>query len=296
MKHFITFRDFSSEEIIDLLDSAYFLQKDFHENKMDLKLKGKNFALIWDAEGFRNRVAFEMGIQIMGGTFVQVPGKLDAKESIEDVSKYLSNWFDCIIARTHPHEHMIRLTRQNRIPVINARTDFNHPCEILGDLLYIRNKRGFLENLKVVFVGEATNLCISWFEAATCLPIQVTQVCPENYEIISRVFKELNSNPAGKLSISNDLIENLKGADVIYTDCWPKHNDEEVRKAFLKYQIRSEHIKRYCPDVIFLPCPPVTRGEEVSSEVMEEYGTHVFEAKENLLHVQNAVMIHLVNH
>ncbi len=294
VKHFISLLDYTTDELLGLLDSAELLKRAFHAGAVEPALKGKRFALIWDAEGFRNRVAFEAGIQALGGSFVQVPGKLDAREPIEDVSRYLANWFDCIIARTHPHEHMIRLTRQNRVPVVNARTDYNHPCEILGDLLYIRGKRGTLSNLRVVFVGEATNLCVPWFEAAARLPIAVMQVCPKGREIDGEVLREIGRDAVGKLSTGNSLEEGLRNADVIYTDCWPRHNDDAVRKEFLPYQISAALIRRHCPEAIFLPCPPVTRGEEVSSDAMEEYGHAVFEAKEDLLHAQNAVLIHLI--
>ena len=117
----------------------------------------------------------------MGGKAVQVPGKLDSKEPIEDVVRYLQNWFHAIVARTETHSHMIRLAKAASVPVINAKTDHNHPCEILADLTYIRAQRGSLDNLKVVFVGEPTNLCHPWFEAAARLPIEVTQVCPKGY-------------------------------------------------------------------------------------------------------------------
>jgi ornithine carbamoyltransferase len=165
-KDFISFLDYSQEEIVALLDLSEQLRGPFRSKQLPQHLKNKAIALIWDAEGFRNRVAFELGIAAMGGYAVQVPGRLDERESIEDVTAYLSNWFDAIVARTQSHRHMQRLAAAARIPVINARTDYNHPCEILGDLAYIRARKGRLDGLKVAFVGEATNLCHPWFEAA----------------------------------------------------------------------------------------------------------------------------------
>ena len=296
-RHFITLLDFTKEEILDLLLTAKQLKLAWDNEAMLPKLKNKRFALIWDTEGFRNRVAFELGITVMGGTYVQIPGQLDQRESIEDVSLYLSDWFDAIIARTRSHDHMLRLTKQNIIPVINARTNYNHPCEILGDLQYILTKHDRLDGLKVAFIGETTNLCISWFEAAARLPIKVVQVCPNEYMISKQSFSQLSKNAIGDLSTSNDLELSIKNVDVLYTDCWPSHNNDNsghIRDLFIPYQITADRIKKLCPNVIFLPCPPVTRGEEVSIDAMEIYGRYVYEAKENLLHAQNALLITLL--
>jgi ornithine carbamoyltransferase len=234
----------------------------------------------------------------MGGVITQVPGKLDMRESIEDVAAYLDNWFDGIVARTTSHSQMQRLANAAQIPVVNARTDFNHPCEILGDLAYIRAKRGGLEGLRVAFVGEATNLCHPWFEAAARLPIQVIQICPEEYRVDPQFLSDLQRDAIGTLDVSHDLETGLKNANVVYTDCWPKRTHQEehepITQSFFPYQITAEHLKRAASDVLFLPCPPVTRGEEVSEDAMTYLGHHVYEAKEYLLHAQNAVLTALM--
>jgi len=233
----------------------------------------------------------------MGGRPVLVPGKLDAREPIEDVVRYLQNWFHGIVARTETHEHMRRLAASASIPVINARTNHNHPCEILGDLGYIRAKRGSLRDLKVVFVGEPTHLCHPWFEAAARLPIQVTQVCPKGFEVDAGYLSELTNGAKGALSVSNDLESSLHGADVVYTDCWPQRtNDEEkasIRNCFFPYQITTSRLKWRVLNASFFHVT-VTRGEEVSAEVMETSGKSVYAAKEYLLHAQNAVLSSLL--
>jgi ornithine carbamoyltransferase len=295
---FIALTDFSESELTSFLDLSDKLRELWAANRKPQNLRSKNVALVWDAGGFRNRVAFEIGITGMGGRAVQVPGRLDAREPIEDVVRYLENWFQAIVARTETHEHMQRLAASASIPVINARTNHNHPCEILGDLGYIRAMRGSLRDLKVVFVGEPTNLCHPWFEAAARLPISVTQVCPKGFEVDSAYLSELTNGAKGELSVSNDLESSLRGADVVYTDCWPQRtNDEDkasVRNCFLPYQITTSRLEMAGPQCIFLPCPPVTRGEEVSAEVMETSGKSVYAAKEYLLHAQNAVMSSLL--
>src|SRR5512142_59922 len=204
-KDFITLLDYSEEELLSLLDLADELRAQMQAGALPQYLRGKSIALIWDAEGFRNRVAFELGIDAMGGTAVQVPGHLDERESIEDVAAYLSNWFDAIVSRARLHSHMQRLASAARVPVINARTNHNHPCEILGDLAYIRARRGQLDGLKVAFVGEATNLCHPWFEAAARLPIEVVQVCPEGYSIDENLLTEIKQDAIGKLWVTHDF-------------------------------------------------------------------------------------------
>jgi ornithine carbamoyltransferase len=295
---FVTMLDWSQRGILDLLDLADRMRRDWQARRMPQSLRGRRVALVWDAGGFRNRVAFELGIAAMGGTAVQVPGELDRREPIEDVVRYLENWFDAIVARTRSHQHMLRLAAAARIPVINARTDYNHPCEILGDLAWIRARRGSLEGLRVAFVGEATNLCHPWLEAAARLPISVVQVCPRGYEVESGLLERLRRDAVGSMETTSDCDRGLAGADVVYTDCWPARLTGEdrarVSALFLPYQVTAERLRRAGSGVLFLPCPPVTRGEEVSAEAMELLGRHVYEAKEYLLHGQNAVLATLL--
>jgi ornithine carbamoyltransferase len=289
--------DYSRAEIEALLDRTEVLRARWRAGDLPQLLRGKRVALIWDAGGFRNRVAFELGIQALGGAAVQVPGELGAREPIEDVARYLANWVDAVVARTRRHEHMLRLA-SGPVPVINARTDYNHPCEILGDLAWLRARRGTLEGLRVAFVGEATNLCHPWLEAAARLPIGVVQVCPPGYEVKADLLGMLRSGAAGVLETSSDLESALSDADVVYTDCWPARRSarerSEVAAVFLPYQITPERLERAPRGVAFLPCPPVTRGEEVSADAMERFGQDVYEAKEYLLHAQNAVLATLL--
>ena len=293
-KDFISFLDWSAEDLTDLVETAQVFRHRWKERKSPQALKGLRIALIWDAEGFRNRVAFEQGVAELGGVSVQVPGPLDERERIEDVARYLDNWFDAIVARTSTHEHMLRLASSARIPVINARTSFNHPCEILGDLAYVMERRGDLTGLRVAFVGEATNLGHSWFEAAARFPIHVVQVCPEGYEVETDFLQRIASEAKGDVSVSRDLPAAIAAADVVYTDCWPATETEEdrrrIRDLFLPYQVTEENLATGPSGAVFLPCPPVHRGEEVSDDAMKWQGSHVYEAKEYLIHAQNALL------
>jgi ornithine carbamoyltransferase len=261
---------------------------------MPQALRNKRVALWFYGDGFRNRIAFELGAKEMGASIAYMPGELGVQEPIEDIAGYLENWFALVVLRVKRHEDLMEVAARSRIPIINARTDRSHPCEILGDLLYMRQRRGDLAGLKVVFVGEPSNLCMSWLEAAAVLPIQVIQASPPGYEVSEVILTELQRNAAGELRATHDLDEALVDADVIYTDCWPKAATPEerarVRAAFLPYQISERHLSALGEDGVFLPCPPVTRGEEVSAGAMMSARCKNHAAKDNLLHVQNAIM------
>ena len=299
-KDFISFLDWSADDLSDLVKAAQTFRRWWVKKKSPPVLKGRRIALMWGATGFRNRAAFELGIAELGGIPVEIPGPIDAREPLEDVARYLGNWFDAIVARTATHEQMLRLARSVRVPVINARTSFNHPCEILGDLAYVREQRGDLNGLRVAFIGEATNLGHSWFEAAARYPIHVVQVCPAGYEVKAQFLQRIAREAEGEVAVSQDMHSAIADADVIYTDCWPaRATDEEhqrIRDLFLPYQVTEEILRASPQDALFLPCPPVHRGEEVSDGAMNWPGCRVYEAKEYLLHAQNALLVSLLNY
>jgi ornithine carbamoyltransferase len=261
---------------------------------MPQALSGKRVALWFYGQGFRNRLAFELGAKEMGAAVAYVPGELGVHEPLEDIAGYLQNWFSMLVLRAKRHEDLLAVAARSTIPVINARTDRSHPCEVLGDLLYLRERYGTLEGLRVAFVGEASNLCMSWLEAAAVLPIRVVQVCPVGYAVDDAHLASLLAGAGGDVRTTHDLESALVDVDLIYTDCWPRGGDAEeqrrIRGAFLPYQIDTRHLDRLGARGVFLPCPPVTRGEEVSAEAMRSPRCQNHAAKDNLLHVQNAIM------
>ncbi len=300
MKHFISLLDYSSEELTTILDRADYMEKAWKENRMPSSLAHEQVGLWFYGNGFRNRVAFEIGLQAMGAKVSYVPGELGIHEPIEDIGQYLSNWFTLLVVRAKSQEDLLYLAETATIPVINARTNISHPCEIMGDLQFLRQYRGDLKGLKLVFVGEVTNICMSWFEAAVKFPISVVQVAPEGYEADKTFLEALNQEAVGSITTSNDMEEAIYHTDVIYTDCWPKGNSPEeemcIRKAFLPYQITQKHLSNLSKQGVFLPCPPVTRGQEVSCDAMASQLCKNHIAKNYLLHSQNAIaemMVHI---
>ncbi|MBN2544273.1 MAG: ornithine carbamoyltransferase [Spirochaetes bacterium] len=294
MRHFISFLDFSTDELYSILDRADILFELWKENKISKRFKGKNIGLWFYDNGFRNRLAFEIGAKGMGAIVSYIPGEPGVYEPLEDMCRYLQNWYSLLVIRSNNHKDIIKLTENISIPVINARTDFNHPCEILGDLQYIKRVRKSLTDLNIVFIGEVTNICMSWFEATVKFPIKVTQIAPEGYLLDRKSLEKFNKQSKGKIILTSSMDMINEETDVLYTDCWPKSDDknekEKIKKLFLLYQVTENILSRLNDKAFFLPCPPVTRGEEVSENAMKSNLCKNYEAKKFLLHVQNAVM------
>lgn len=292
MRDFLRVDDFSEDEILRVLDRADELRRLWNENSMPRPLEGMRIALWFHGQGFRNRVAFEIGARAMGADVSYVPGELGVHEPIEDIGHYLDNWFSMLVVRAKRREDLLRLAEDASAPLINARTDRNHPCEILGDLQFLRERRGSLEGMRVAFFGEVTNLCMSWFEAAVRLPIEVVQIAPEAYLFPEEELRAMNQGAAGRIVVSADIDSGVdRGTYLVYTDCWPKDKDAaETATAFLPYQVTERTLSRMDPEGCFLPCPPVTRGQEVSPGAMLSPLCRDYEAKDRLLHAQNAIM------
>ena len=296
MKNFLHVNDFSGDEIYEVLERADELKKAWQTHSMPQSLHNHRIGMSFFGNGFRNRVAFEMGARAMGAEVTYIPGELGVQEPIEDIAHYLNNWFSMLIIRCRRHEDIERVTEDARMPVINARTNRNHPCEIIGDLQYIYEKRGKDGPLHVVFVGEVTNLCMSWFEAAKVLPIEVTQISPDEYIASQEFVGKWNTGSVGRIRTSSTMSDIHSDVDILYTDCWPKDREKPIiRELFLPYQITREVVEKMSPNGFFLPCPPVTRGEEIHIDSLMTDQFCDYQAKNCLLHAQNAIMEHCIS-
>lgn len=256
------------------------LAKAWDERAMPQSLAGKRVALIADDGGWRNTTAFDLGIQAMGGICAQVPIGFNAREEAGDLAGYLGNWFDMLVIRKKALATLKTVAAASPVPVINARTRSNHPCETLGDLAYIKSRRGSIDGLKVVGVVADANILRSWVEASIALPIEMIQIYPQRWHFRdSELF-------TGRFRAGTDMGE-LLGADVIVTDSWP---GDVAGDTLASYRIGTDVLDRLRKDAIFLPCPPVTRGREVTGEAMEHPLCQSRAAKAFLLHAQNALM------
>jgi ornithine carbamoyltransferase len=221
----------------------------------------------------------------MGGICVHAPINFNVREATSDLAGYLDNWFDVLVVRTREIAALRELSVVADAPVVNARTQSNHPCETLGNLAYVHRKRGGIEGLKVVGVAADTNILRSWVEASVSLPIKVVQVYPQKWHMSDPTL--LNDN----FTASIDMTELLE-ADVIITDSWP--SDAEVAE-LVAYQISAAVLDSGCRDQIFLPCPPVVRGQEVTAGAMQHPACQSRQAKSFLLHAQNALLEWIVD-
>ncbi|ASR09116.1 ornithine carbamoyltransferase [Rhizobium leguminosarum bv. viciae] len=279
-RNFLEFHDIPEAGLRSIVARAGELAEAWDERAMPQSLAGKRVALIVDDGGWRNTTAFDLGIQTMGGICVHVPIGFNTREETGDLSGYLGNWFDMLVIRTRELATLKAVAAASPVPVINARTRSNHPCETLGDLAYINSRRGSIDGLKVVGVAADANILRSWAEASIALPIEVVQVFPERWHISDAAL------PNMRFRVSTDMGEVLD-ADIVITDSWP---GDAASEALASYRIGTDLLDRLREDVIFLPCPPVRRGQEVTAEAMAHPLCQSRAAKAFLLHAQNALM------
>ena len=253
----------------------------YWENRaMPQALAGARIGIIEELPGWRNPTALALGVAQMGGTAVKVTARLEGAETVEDLAGYMDNWFDLLAVRTPNLSRLRGFADALKAPVMNLRTNDNHPCEILGDLTYVLAKRGSWDGLRVAMVGPAGNIARSWFEAAEVLPIEVVQVAPTELSF--------PASDCGNRSRTTAELDLIKDADLIVTDCWPEDLDDETRTALAAFRIDADLLEQCRDDVLFVPCPPVTRGNEVSSCAMRHPKCHATAAKAFLMHIQNA--------
>jgi ornithine carbamoyltransferase len=279
-RSFLEFHQLTTGDLTAIIQRAGVLADAWSRRAMPQSLGGKRVALIADDSGWRNTTAFDLGVQAMGGICVHAPVSFNGRETTGDLAGYLDNWFDILVVRTKELSALRALSAAAKAPVINARTRSNHPCETLGDLSYVHGKRGSLEGLKVVGVAADANILRSWVEASIVLPITVVQIYPEKWHVRDPAL--LNA----RFRTSTDM-EELLDADVILTDSWP----HDAAEAELKdYRIDAALLDRCGTNTIFLPCPPVVRGEEVTADAMTHPACQSPAAKAYLMHAQNALL------
>jgi ornithine carbamoyltransferase len=274
--------DLDQQSIERIADRALVLADSWRKRDMPQTLKGARVGLIAELPGWRNPTALALGVQAMGGLAVTSTAKLEGAETPDDIAGYLDNWFDLLAIRTPSLSKLGVLARALQAPVINLRTNDNHPCEILGDLAYVLTQRQAWDGLRVSVVGPAGNIARSWVEAANVLPIQVTQVAPR--ELLFGA-PDLHGS-----AVSTDDERSMEDADVIITDCWPPAPSPELQKEWRRFSIDRSILERCRPETLFIPCPPVTRGQEVSADAMSDERCRVIEAKAYLMHIQNALV------
>lgn len=295
---FVSLADLTTEEIEELLTLAGDLKAKQKAGDAYEPLRGKTLGMLFEKPSLRTRVTFEIGMHQLGGYAVFMETRLGERESIPDMARNLERWVDGIVARTHSHDAVLELAAYASIPVINALTDQLHPCQVLADAMTIREKKGRLKGLRVAFVGDGNNVFASWANLVTRLPIQLTLVCPQGYELDGQAHARASEEAADRYRVTHDVEDGVRGADVIYTDVWASMGQEaetaKRRLAFQPYQVNKALMDLAGPEALFMHCLPAHRGEEVTDDVIESDRSIVFDQAENRLHAQKAVMVKLM--
>ena len=301
MKNLLKMLDLSSEEIFEILnlaDQLKYEQKHGIEHKL---LAGKSVGLIFEKASTRTRVSFEVGTYQLGGQPIFLSSKdmqIGRGEPVQDTARVLSRYLDCIMIRTFEQSEVEDLAKYGSIPIINGLTDFCHPCQILADLMTIREFKGKLEGLKMCFIGDGNNMMNSLIVGALKTGMSISVACPEGYEPHEDVLafaKEFGD----KFKMFRTPKEAVVDADVVITDVWASMGQEgeaeKRKKAFDGYQVNDELMKLAKPDAMIQHCLPAHRGEEITEEVFEAHANEIFEEAENRLHAQKAVMVKCIN-
>ena len=299
-KHFLHLTDYTTHEIWELLHLAKELKIKFH-NKEDYKpFKDRSLAMIFAKPSARTRVSFETGFEWMGGHALFLGPNdigIGKREAIKDISRLLSRYNDMIMARLFDHEHILELAEYSDIPVINGLTDYNHPCQILADIMTVWEHRGNLENLKITYLGDGNNIVHSWLQLACRLPLHFVCCNPSGFDPDQKTVQMVNDSKISTFESSHDPLSAVMGSDVIYTDVWAsmgqKEEAKEREKIFADYQVNMKLLESTGKETLFMHCLPAERGREVSDEVMESKNSIVFDEAENRMHAQNAVMVSL---
>jgi len=300
MKHLLTLEQLSKEEILDILNLADQL-KFQKKNKIPHPiLQGKTLGMIFQKSSTRTRVSFEVGMHELGGQALFLSSRdlqIGRGEPIQDTARVLSRYLDGIMIRTYAQKEVEDLAKYGSIPVVNALTDYCHPCQVLADLMTIREFKGSFEGLKATFIGDGNNMANSIIVGCLRLGMKVSIASPKEYEICDHI-KEFAKGFPGMFEMTTDPMVAAKDSDVIFTDVWAsmgQEGEKEKReKAFKGYQVNDEMMKVAHKDCMVQHCLPAHRGEEITEEVFEAHANEIFEEAENRLHAQKAVLVKLM--
>lgn len=304
-KDLLRMDSFSKDEILDILNLADQLKYEKKHGIEHLHLKGKSLGMIFEKASTRTRVSFEVGFAQLGGHPLFLNSKdlqIGRGEPIQDTARVLSRYLDGIMIRTFSQSDVETLAECSSIPIINGLTDTEHPCQVLADLMTIREKKLILEGLKVAYIGDGNNMCNSLIVGCLTVGMHLSIACPDDYkpsESYINKGKILAENDNLSFVITNSPEEAVKDADVVITDVWAsmgKESEQAKRKeSFKGFQVNSELMSLAKEDAIVLHCLPAHREEEITTEILEKHADVIFEEAENRLHAQKAVLVTLLS-
>ncbi len=293
MHHFLNISDCSPEQLLDLLDFAHQLKADLRQGKTEPLLAGKILGMIFQKPSNRTRISFEVGMAHLGGRAIYLRDEevgMGTREPVWDVSRTLSRYVDAVMIRAKSHDDIDVFAQFSSVPIINGLSDLSHPCQALADMMTIREHKGRLKGVKLCYLGDVNNVCMSLMTAAAFLGVEMTVSCPKDYAPMAEAFPPINFVEDPRVAI--------QGADVVYTDTWVSMGQEEQAEdriaAFKGYQVNADLMSLAAPDAIFMHCLPARREMEVTNEVMESLQSVVFDQAENRLHAQKAILVNLL--
>ena len=296
MKHLLKLMDLTETEIVEILNTADQLKYEKNNRIPHHILEGKTLGMIFEKSSTRTRVSFEVGMYDLGGTALFLSSRdlqIGRGEPVEDTARVLSRYLDGIMIRTFAQEEVEALASVGTIPVINGLTDFCHPCQVLADLMTLREHKGTTRGLKLCYIGDGNNMTNSLIVGGIKMGMSVSVACPKGYEPDEKIMKWADGT--GKFLCTDDVLEAAAGADVLYTDVWASMGQEEEaearKKIFSGYQINSTVMSVANKDAMVLHCLPAHREEEITAEVFEAHANEIFDQAENRLHAQKAVLV-----
>jgi ornithine carbamoyltransferase len=303
-RDFLALADYSTEEIWYLLQYAAEIKSRLKAGQPYEPLKGKTLGMIFEKSSTRTRVSFEVGMYQLGGQALFLTRndlQLGRGETVADTAQVLSRYVDGLMIRTFAHDTVVELARAAKVPVINGLTDLSHPCQVLADLLTIQEYKGHLSGLKFAYIGDGNNMAHSILMGCVKMGIHVSIGAPEGYQPVPWVVELAKKEAAltgATVTITQDPVEAVKDADVIYTDVWASMGQETEHAARLKdfapFQVNAELVKAAKPDYLFMHCLPAHREEEVTAEIIDGEHSIVFDQAENRLHAQKAILAALM--
>jgi ornithine carbamoyltransferase len=295
--HLLSLGDFSKEELNAYILRAMELKEEAKNRIQHHHLAGRTVALLFEKASTRTRVSFEAAMFGLGGQVIFLPARdtqLARSEPLKDMARVLSRYVDGLVVRTFGQEVVEELCRYATIPIINALTDLHHPCQVLSDLMTILEKKGTLEQLKVVWIGDGNNMANSWIQAAGRLGFSLTLACPPGYEPDERILRAARQDAVKPITLVREPGTAAIDADVINTDVWASMGQEDEHeqrcRIFRPYQVDDALLSRAKKDAIVLHCLPAHRGEEITDEVLEGPQCIAFDQAENKLHIHKAIL------
>ena len=299
MKHLLKLGDLTANEILEILNLADQLKYERKNGIAHPLLAGKTLGMIFQKSSTRTRVSFEVGMAQLGGTALFLSSRdlqIGRGEPVKDTARVLSRYLDGIMIRTFAQQEVEELAQYGSIPIINGLTDYAHPCQVLADLMTIRERKGSFKGLKLCFVGDGNNMANSLIAGCVKVGMAVSIACPEPYQPDAALMQWAREN--GSFACSPDISAMVQGADVIYTDVWASMGMEaeaQRRMAdFAGYQVNADVMALAAPDAMVLHCLPAHRGEEITDDVLEAHASEIFDEAENRLHAQKAVLVKLL--